>query len=151
MHGFVRGLGVAVAVLLVVGACGASAAPQAAESPAAGAVSPEPTLTPTIVTSPEPRAIVSPGCDPAEAMFASMFVGLSEAALANAGIEPEEFFAALATNRETLKKYLEALGIPADDALIDAVMSANLGQRLLRDRLDEGSMAPGDGEWVVCE
>lgn len=147
MRRFVRGLGVACAVLFVVGACGVGSAPQAAEPATTGSVSPEPTATPPVATS----AVESPGCDPAEAMFASMFAGLTAATLSNAGIEPEEFFGALATDREAVKRYLEALGIPADDALIDAAMSANLGQQLLRDRLDGESMAPGDGEWVVCE
>jgi hypothetical protein len=82
-------------------------------------------------------------------VFAAMFIGLSEAALSNAGIKPEQFFAALAGDRETLKTYFAALGLPVDDAWIDAAMGS-LGQRLLRQSLGGGSPAPSGGESVVC-
>jgi hypothetical protein len=150
MRGLVRGLSVACAVLLVVGSCQGSAAPQTAGIPAAGAVSPEATITPAVPTNSPSVAIESPGCDPIDQLFAGMFVGLSQAALSNAGIQPKEFFAALATDRETLTKYLKALGIPADDAQIDAAMSANLGQLLLKQSLEAGDSAQTGGTWVVC-
>jgi hypothetical protein len=68
----------------------------------------------------------SPGCDPADQLFASMFTGLTDAALANSGIDREAFLAAMAGDRETLKRYLEALGIAVDDAQLDALIGANL-------------------------
>lgn len=79
-----------------------------------------------------------------------MFIGLSEAALSNAGIAPEDFFAALSNDRGTLKTYLEALGIPVDDAWMDAAMSG-LGQRLLRQSLGGESPAPSASELVGCK
>ncbi len=142
MHNLPRSL-LAAVVLFGVGGCQANQAPPAAESP-------EPTLTPTMApTSPSPMP--AQRCEPLDEVFANMFVGLSEAALSNAEIAPEEFFTALAGNRETLELYLEALGIPVDDAWIDAAMSASLGQQLLRDGLDEGPNPSIEGEWVVCE
>lgn len=130
------------AIVVVLGACQATLAPAVAEYA-------EATPTPTIATS--PSAVPSQECDPLDQAFAAMFVGLSEAALSNAGIQPEEFLAALSSDRETLKTYLGALGIPVDDAWIDAAMSANLGQRLLQKGLIGGSPAPSEGEWVVCQ
>jgi hypothetical protein len=89
------------------------------------------TIAPTAVP-----AVPSPTCDPVDELFADMFVGLSKAALANAGITPEEFFSALAGNREALRSYFDTLGIPVDEAWIDDAMSADLGERLLRQSLD---------------
>jgi hypothetical protein len=151
MRRLVRGLAIASAVLLAVGACQGSPAPQAAESPAAKAVAAAPTTTPAIATSPPSLAIETRRCDPINQIFAGMFVGLSEAALSNAGIQPTEFFAALATDRVTLKKYLKALGIQADDAQIDAAMGANLAQMLLGPSLDAGQSARTSGNAVICK
>jgi hypothetical protein len=148
MRGRVIGL-MACAMLLVLGACQASATPQNPGSPAAGVESPAATITPTIETS-SPSEAPSPSCDPVDELFANMFAGLSEAALSNASIAPEEFIAALANDRQAVKRYFEALGLPADDASIDAAMSADLGQRLFRQALDGGSPAPSGGPWVVC-
>jgi ribosomal protein L12E/L44/L45/RPP1/RPP2 len=139
----VRQLGMALAAALVAGACQSSVLPQATASP-------EATATPTAVATSSPSPVPSASCDPADALFAAMFIGLSEAALTNAGISPEEFFAALAGDRETLKTYLTALGIPVDDAQLDALMSADLGQRLLKERLADGSAAASGGAWLMC-
>ena len=125
MRNSIRGLWIAGAVLLVAG-CQTSAPPMSADSPL-----PSATIAPTSVPS-----LPSPTCDPIEERFASMFVGLSQAALENAGITPGEFFTALAGNRETLRSYFEALGLPVDEAWIDDAMSADLGQRLLRQSLN---------------
>jgi hypothetical protein len=139
----VRHLGMALAMALLVGACQSSVLPQASQSPI-------PTPTPTVAATSSPSPVPSESCDPADALFAAMFIGLTEAALTNAGISPEEFFAALAGDRETLKTYLTALGIPFDDAELDAAMSANLGQRLLKERLTDGSPAASGGAWLMC-
>jgi hypothetical protein len=64
-------------------------------------------------------------------MLAGMFAGLSDAALSNAGIDRQKFLAALAGNRALLKDYLQALGLPSDDAWIDASISAYPGRQLL--------------------
>ncbi len=139
----VRNLGVALAMALVVGACQSSVVPQVTASP-------EATAAPTVVATSSPSPVSSESCDPADALFVAMFIGLSEAALTNAGISSEEFFAALAGDRKTLKTYLTALGIPFDEAQLDAAMSANLSQRLLKERLTEGSPAASGGRWLIC-
>lgn len=133
----------AAALALVVGACRSSQAQQAAELA-------EATLTPTIATS-SPVAVPSRGCDPMDEAFAAMFVGLGEAALSNAEVAPEEFLAALASNREALKRYVAVLAIQADDAWLDAAMSADLGQRLLQQIPDQGATGPNEGNWLTCE
>jgi hypothetical protein len=138
-----RQLSMAIVVALVVGACQSSVAPQATGSP-------EATATPTVAATSSPSPVPSASCDPADALFAAMFIGLSDAALTNAGISPEEFFAALAGDRTTLKTYLTALGIPFDDAQLDAAMSADLGQRLLKERLTDASPAANGGAWLMC-
>jgi hypothetical protein len=143
----VRVVQMASVMLLVAGACQANPAPRTAGPDAAGVGSPEATLTPTLATS-SPSATQSPSCDPVDQLFANMFVGLSEAALSNAGITRERFLAALANDRATLKKYLKALNMPVDDASIDAEVSANVGQRLLTQILAGGSFPPSDG--IVC-
>jgi hypothetical protein len=151
MRRLVRGLALASAALFAVGACQGSPTPQGAESPAAKAIPAAPTITPTIATSPPSLAIETPRCDPINQMFAGMFIGLSEAALSNAGIQPSEFFAALATDRVTLKKYLKALGIQADDAQIDVALGANLGQMFLGPSPDAGQSASATGNVVTCK
>lgn len=96
-----------------------------------GQVSTQPTHAvpaPTAIVRATPLETVgeSPGCDPEAQIFADMFAGLTEAALANAGIDREAFMQALADDRDTLRGYLEALGIPADDEQLDALMGAGL-------------------------
>jgi len=140
MTGFVRCLTAGV-IVVALGACQATVAPQAFRSLDA---------TATATLGATPSAAPSQACDPIDQVFAAMFIGLSEAALSNAGIKPEEFFAALAGDREKLKTYFAALGIPLDDAWIDAAMSSHLGQRLLRQSLGDASPGPSGGEWVVC-
>lgn len=98
-----------------------SSAP-AAESPAHIDIS---RAVPYETATPAPAA-PSLGCDPAEQLFAAMFVGLTDAALANAGIDREAFLAALAGDRGTLKRYLDALGIPSDNAQLDALIGMGL-------------------------
>ncbi len=60
-----------------------------------------------------------------------MFVGLTQAVLTESGTEPEAFAAAIAADRETLKRYLDVLDIPVNEAWLDSVMSPGLDQRLL--------------------
>jgi hypothetical protein len=83
------------------------------EAPPAAAT---PSVTPATPTA-TPSA-----CDPTEQLFASMFIGLTNAALSNAGIDRDAFDAAGAADRATLKRYLEQLGISIDDAQLDALM-----------------------------
>lgn len=125
MRNSISCLWIAGALLLVAG-CQTSSGPISADSPA-----PSVTLAPTAAP-----AVPSPTCDPVDELFADMFVGLSAAALANADITPEEFFTALAGNRELLRSYFDTLDIPVDEAWIDDAMSADLGERLLRQTLD---------------
>ena len=132
MRNTYRCLWIAGAVLLVAG-CQTSTGPISADSPG-----PSLTIAPTAIP-----ALPSPTCDPVEERFADMLVGLSKAALANAAITPEEFFTALAGNRETLRSYFDTLGVPVDEAWIDDAMNADLGERLLRLNL-EGCAVFGD-------
>jgi hypothetical protein len=127
---------VASALLLLAG-CQSASLPSAVD----------PTLAPPVATT-SPSPVPSAACDPVDELFASMFVALSQGALENAGIAPEEFFTALAGNRELLERYLEALDIPVTDEWIDAAMSADLGQRLLK---SQGQSPSAEGDGVVCD
>lgn len=71
----------------------------------------EPTLAPA-----------SAGCDQVDQLFVGMFAALTDAALANAGIDRSAFNAALEGDRETLRRYLDEVGIAVDDAQLDELM-----------------------------
>jgi hypothetical protein len=73
-----------------------------------------------------PAAIAALRCDPADQLFARMFNGLTEAAITNAGIQRSDVLNAMAADRATLKRYLESLGVAADDAQLDALMGGKL-------------------------
>ena len=66
------------------------------------------------------------GCDPTEERFAEVLAGLTDAALANAGIDRDAFENALADDRAAAERYLEAIGLPAADEQLDAIMRSDL-------------------------
>jgi hypothetical protein len=150
MRGFRRSVQKACVVLILAGGCQANPALPAGGSQPAQVESPVASATTFTATS-SPSGAETVGCDPIDEVFANLFVGLSEAALSNARIAPEEFFAALAGDRKALKRYLEVLGLPFDDASIDVALSSSLAQRLLRRGLDAGSPAPSASKWVLCD
>jgi hypothetical protein len=84
----------------------------------AGAVPRAPLL---VRFAPEPTAQPTPACDPAESLFAAMFVRLSAQALANAGKTPDGLFDAGLADREAFEALVGALGIPVDESQLDAL------------------------------
>jgi hypothetical protein len=91
--------------------------------PVALAPPPTPTaLAQPFATAPSPAAVVAPGCDPVDRLFARMLSGLTDAAMTNAEIDRQDVFNATTADRATLKRYLETLGFAADDAQLDALM-----------------------------
>lgn len=122
------------AILVLVFAAGAILGSRIPASPEPFVISPAATdsarAMPLETPSPSPAA-ASPGCDPVDQLFVEMFVGLTDAALSNAGVDRQEFLGALADDREALKRYLDVLGVNLDDAQLDALMGANLPGALL--------------------
>jgi hypothetical protein len=106
-----------------------------AAAPQPVVVAPLPTSTALVeplATTPSRPAVAALGCDPVDQLFARMFSGLTDAVIANAGIDRQEMLNATAADRATLKRYLETLGVAADDARLDTLMGgqipgANLG------------------------
>jgi hypothetical protein len=93
------------------------------------ALAPMPTtavLAQPLATAPPVAAIAVLTCDPVDQLFARMFNGLTQAAMTNAGIDRQDILDATAVDRATLKRYLEALGVVADDAQLDALMGGQL-------------------------
>ena len=77
----------------------------------------EPAVLATIAPAP------SVACDPAAQQFAAMFAFLSQQALANAAIDQETLDGALASDRATFRRYLDALGITVEGPQLDALMA----------------------------
>jgi hypothetical protein len=120
-------LSLLIALLLAVWLGSRLAAPppqRVAIGPAPSATTLSRLIEPT--TSSSPAAAVALGCDPVDRLFARMLSGLTEAAITNAGIEPQDVRNAMAADRATLKRYLETLGFAADDAQLDALMGGQL-------------------------
>ncbi len=69
-----------------------------------------PPETPIPSETPAPSPAASPGCDEIDQLFARMFAGLTDAALANAGVDRDAFLAAMAGDRATARRYLASLG-----------------------------------------
>jgi hypothetical protein len=89
-------------------------------------------LVEPLATTPSRPAVAALGCDPVDQLFARMFSGLSSAVITNAGIDHQDVLKAITADRATLKRYLETLGVAADDAQLDTLMGgqvlgANLG------------------------
>ena len=104
-----------------------------ARTPQAPAFQSAPESTPAaiVAATPVPSVILAVGCDETEELMARMFVALTQAVLTESGKTPEDLAAAVATDREIWRHYLEVLDIPVDEAWLDAVMSPDLDQRLL--------------------
>lgn len=126
MRGFVLGLVTAAVIFAVASTWLGRPTPQAAGFPPMVESSPTP-----ILPTPSPSLVAATGCDGTEELFARMFVGLTQAVLTESGKTPEEFAAAVAADREILRRYFEVLGIPVEEAWLDSVMSPDLDQRLL--------------------
>lgn len=100
-----------------------------AAAPQPVVVAPLPTAAPLVepvATTPSRPAIAALGCDPADQLFARMFSGLTGAAITNAGIDRQDVLDAMTADRATLKRYLETLGVLANDAQLDALMGGQL-------------------------
>jgi hypothetical protein len=76
---------------------------------------------PAVLPPTAPRSSVA--CDPAAQQFAAMFGFLSEQALANAAIDQSTLDGALASDRATFRRYLDALGIAVDGPQLDALLA----------------------------
>jgi hypothetical protein len=97
-------------------------------APQSVVVAPMPTAAPLVepLVTPSRPAIAALGCDPADQLFARMLSGLTDAVIANAGIDRQEMLNATAADRATLKRYLETLGVAANDAQLDTLMGGQL-------------------------
>jgi hypothetical protein len=162
-----RGLPMAIVVLLLAGACEGGVA---GDSTVPGAGNPTAPMTTeqtswdwTLAEPTETNALASvvpsTACGAVDRLFVAMFASLSAAALSNAGIDREDFLAALSSDREALKQYLVRLHIDVDATELDSLMSADLGQRLLGGSSEPGADRSADpsgdavavGPWASCE
>ena len=66
----------------------------------------------------------APACDRTARMMAAMFAALANQALANSGKGADGLNAAVASDRGAFMRYLAAVGVPAGDPEIEAMLSA---------------------------
>ena len=72
--------------------------------------------------APVSTPVASAPCDEVAALMYRMFHALSATALDGAGIDESELQAAIDANRETLRRYVAALGVVDTDAELDALI-----------------------------